>query len=152
MGCDIHCYREKLIDGAWVSQQPMEPGEVWNDETREYEDGPLVAVKTYVPRNYGLFGLLSKGVRTKWDESFEAKGVPDDMSATLQAQDVSWKDDGHSHSWLTLEEIKTKQLILMVSSDVDAHDAGQALASFVKTIFDPSDDPATTRVVFWFDN
>jgi hypothetical protein len=141
MGCDIHCYKEKRIDGVWVNQ---------NEISDPYGDGYRLQ-RTYVSRNYWLFGLLSKGVRTEWESSWEPRGEAPAMSQELQQEYDNDLGDGHSHSWLTLDEIKVKQVKLLIGSPED-NKLGVELRDFRNTIFDENDDPETTRVVFWFDN
>lgn len=142
MGCDIHCYKERLVDGAWVNQQPMSTYAGEEDRVESAD----------ISRDYRLFGLLAKGVRNAYTLSFEPRGLPADMSSEIAAEAESWSGDAHNMSWLTLEEIKTKQLILLVSPESENADLGSSLADFADTMFDPSDEPASTRVVFWFDN
>lgn len=61
MGCDIHAVVEhkgpKYI--AW--------GSVMNEMRLD--------------RHYGIFGLLAKGVRSEFEESLKAKGIPVDISS-----------------------------------------------------------------------
>lgn len=152
MGCDIHCYREQLEDGKWVCKQPM---------TDEYnDDGKMMADDTHVSRDYWLFGLLSKGVRKDWPKGipFERKAtihrlLPEDVSPEIkEVWDEMWNGDGHSNNWLTLAEIKEKQAMLLLESDEGIGALRVSLAEFRATIFEPTDDPETTRVVYWFDN
>lgn len=152
MGCDIHCYREQLEDDKWVCKQPMT-----NDDV---EEGKILADSTYVGRDYWLFGLLSKGVRKGWSEgvAFDSKAttnrlLPDDVSPEVKVVwDEIWNGDGHSNNWLTLAEIKEKQAMLLLESGEDFEILRDSLAFFREAVFEPTDDPETTRVVFWFDN
>lgn len=82
MGCDIHLYVEKKINREWV-----------------YAD------KIDVGRDYELFGFLA-GVRGE-QQHFEQKGFPDDASPKVREICEGYGVDGHSHSWLTLEELQT---------------------------------------------
>ena len=95
MGCDIHFYVEvKQDDGAWLPRN---------------ED-------LYDGRNYDLFAILA-GVRNgvgfagvKTGDGFnviaEPRGLPDDVSNDILQESEDWGRDGHSHSWLTVAEIK----------------------------------------------
>ena len=87
MGCDIHCYREKFVDGKWVTNDE------WKDE---YSEGYLsVPFETsFTERNYELFGLLSKGVRCDTDHALEPRGVPFDVSPEVKAECERWDGDG----------------------------------------------------------
>ena len=105
MGCDIHLYKEKLVDGRWMT------ADEWVSE--EYGDGESTTKLLYVPyekrfteRNYQLFGLLSDGVRSSHPFSFEPRGVPNDVSPEVLDMIEHWDCDGHSHSYLGLQELK----------------------------------------------
>lgn len=100
MGCDIHLYKEKKINGQWVSAD-----EGWNDEYNDgYEDVPYD--NRFTDRDYDLFGFLCKGVRREFDYSLIEKGMPEDCSEKVKALAKHWDCDGHSHSYLTLNELK----------------------------------------------
>lgn len=93
MGCDIHMHVEQKTNNHW-----------------EHVDS-----NAYDGRNYNLFAILANvrngngfaGIKT--GEGFNPiampKGLPSDVSAAVQSESDSWDCDGHSHSWLTLEEI-----------------------------------------------
>jgi hypothetical protein len=62
----------------------------------------------YDGRNYELFGVLA-GVREGNMPMIDPdgpRGTPDDLSAELQHSVDRWGDDGHSHTWYTLKELK----------------------------------------------
>lgn len=102
MGCDIHMYKEKQVDGKWVS------ADKW--ESYDYGDGDAgVEVpwkERFTERNYELFGLLSKGVRGEHEFSFEPRGMPFNPCAQIADMADKWDVDGHSHSYLYLHELK----------------------------------------------
>jgi hypothetical protein len=85
MGCDIHLFVEERVDnGKWEYVQEID-----------------------VNRNYDLFGFLA-GVRDDNNlQHFPRKGFPNDASKTVIGQYDEWDLNGHSHSWLTLEELQT---------------------------------------------
>lgn len=92
IGCDIHLFIEyKLGDGPWQADK--------HHTTDEY--GNLTDAD-YAHRDYGFFGVLA-GVRGSGPEP---KGWPDDVSEKLKSESDNWGDDGHSHSWSTLDEFK----------------------------------------------
>lgn len=106
MGCDIHLYVEKRIDGKWVAQGDFERDEDgWMGGGQSYYDG----------RNYDLFAILADvrngrgfaGIKT--GEGFnpiaEPRGIPDDASDEFKAIAESWDVDGHSHSYHTLRDL-----------------------------------------------
>lgn len=111
MGCDIHFYVERKVDGKWVT------ADTWTPD--EYDAGRMcVPYKTrlYRDRNYDLFAMLAN-VRNGYGfagcdtgDGFkplsEPKGLPADVSPEVKAESDHWGVDGHSHSWLTLTELK----------------------------------------------
>ncbi len=102
MGCDIHCYKEKLVNGKWVS------ADEWVEED-DGDGGTYMEVpyrKRFSERNYGLFGLLCDNVRTSHPLSFAERGMPEDASIEVEAEVERWDCDGHSHSYLSLQELK----------------------------------------------
>ena len=101
MGCDIHSYRERLERGQWVSADEWEPCEFEPTRLRVPYDKQI-----YSDRHYNLFGLLAKGVRTEHELSIEPKGLPNDVSEPVLSERYYWGVDGHSHSYLTLAELK----------------------------------------------
>lgn len=120
MGCDIHLYVEKKIEGKWVS------ADTWDGN--EYEDGTkdVSADKSfYNDRNYELFSILA-GVRNRFnlDPIIEPRGFPENASKELKNQYKKWDGDAHSTSWLTLQELiqfdwtKTANKSGFVSGDV----------------------------------
>lgn len=98
MGCDIHCYVEKLgDDGIWRSVDPVgndprwtSPGQLNWDFGRNYCS---FAVMADVRNDYGMKPIA------------EPRGLPADVSAELRAHYEGWGPDGHSHSWLLLSEL-----------------------------------------------
>lgn len=97
MGCDIHLFKEKKVNGQWVTADD------WSNE-----EGELYCESSnYSDRNYNLFGFLSKGVRRNHEKSFNAKGMPSDASDEVKKCCESWGGDGHSHNYLTMEELKS---------------------------------------------
>jgi len=105
MGCDIHVYREKQVDGKWLAADKWQKSE-YDEEgedtiTVRYED------QFFHDRNYQLFGLLAKGVRTEHELSFVARGLPADVCDEIQSCAENWGCDGHNHSYLYLHELKS---------------------------------------------
>lgn len=101
MGCDIHLYREKHVEGKWLA------ADKWSKD----EDGDYLRVdyndQYFTDRNYELFGLLAKGVRREHEFSFEKRGLPFDACGEIKACADVWDCDGHSHSFLFLHELKS---------------------------------------------
>lgn len=109
MGCDIHLYVEKRVDGQWRSV------EEWK---QEYEGEGLSVPydsRFYTRRNYDLFAILADvgngfgfaGVDT--GDGFRPisspKGLPEDVSTLLREESERWGCDGHSHSFFTVAEL-----------------------------------------------
>jgi len=109
MGCDIHFHVEiQSENGVWLS------ADKW-----EYKDDYINVVYSdqfYNGRNYGLFSILA-GVRNgtgfagcDTGDGFEPidspRGLPDNLSFEVKVRADQWGHDGHSHSHLTLKEIK----------------------------------------------
>lgn len=103
MGCDIHMFVEYKIDsGAWQAHDGHVLEIEEPDTEYEYE-----YVKEVSPtgRNYNLFAMLA-GVRGEYDDSYEIRGVPHDVSKVVQLAVDNMEGDGHSHSYLSLDEFE----------------------------------------------
>ena len=168
MGCDIHWYSEHFENGTWKCDQANTV--TW--ETEDYGDGPLTRMRMdQFPgstRDYWFFGLLNKDVRSHWEYSFQGKGDIPNCSDEVQAIIDYWSDDGHSHSWLSrqelqdklaeLERLKAELLIAprtapdMRPDAVDHHIA--RLMDVIENLVALSPDASAEdqRIVFWFDN
>src|ERR1700675_1399347 len=94
MGCDIHLYREKQIEGKWVA------ADKWQKSEYDEEDENTIVVhyedQFFHDRNYQLFGLLAKGVRSEHELSFVARGLPQDACKEIQSCAESWSGNGHN--------------------------------------------------------
>jgi len=97
-----------------------------------------------------LFGLLAE-VREEVPLAFPYRGLPDDMSPEVEQASGYMDCDGHTHSWLELEEMKRKQTELLLSSEPHAQECLEHLQEFMASLTWP-DDAKNCRVVFWFDN
>lgn len=146
MGCDIHLYSETKRDGKWVADKA--------DTFKSIQEGDYTYIEmepSYSGRNYFLFGLLCKDVRTGWEWSFEQRGVPEDVSTEIAQNITQYDNDGHSHSWLTVPELKAKATELLLSNTSEAFE----LCDYLKELIDglpQVEDPTQQRVVFFFDN
>lgn len=109
MGCDIHTYKEKFVDGKWHTADEWEPYDYGEDEK-----GQEVPYKkhAYSDRNYNLFGLLA-GVRNREGTlTLTPRGMPFDVSPEVQAANESYGSDGHSHSYLYLHELRNLRALV----------------------------------------
>lgn len=84
MGCDIHGGIEVFDKGKWHYAHELESS-----------------------RNYNMFGFVF-GVRnyTEFKPLAHDRGLPDNASAILRGQSGDYGVDGHSHSWITWEELE----------------------------------------------
>jgi hypothetical protein len=90
-------------------------------------------------RDYRFFGVVA-GVRAPIKGAFKPRGYPDDVSPEVLAEIKRYGDDGHTHSWLGVQE--------MLDSDVMKENCPYQL-SYLR---DYIPDPKNTRMVFYFDN
>lgn len=96
MGCDIHMYLERKIDdGEW---------HIHPEHKKSESDGYIVdnPELTVTHRHYDLFAKLA-GVR---GHGPQPKGVPDDVSPEVEDVIEDYGLDGHSHSWISIEEFE----------------------------------------------
>lgn len=103
MGCDIHTYREKFIDGKWATADEWEPY-----DHGDGENGMQIPWKktAFSGRNYNLFGLLA-GVRNREDSfALAQRGIPFDACPEVISANEKWDSDGHSHTYLYLHELR----------------------------------------------
>lgn len=171
MGCDIHWHSETRTDTGWTCDQAAT---FVNDTGDYYGEGENEAGKTHYDmddlkgrdRNYWFFGLLANGVRRNWPFSFEEKGQPGDMSHEVGTIVQQWEGDGHSHSWLTREELICKkaeleklrpELLINPHEDYQAQHLDELISCLATTIANmeeasPGTAPEDQRLVFFFDN
>lgn len=111
MGCDIHMFVEyketfknesKWVNGDYFKRNPrFEKDSAWNNN--EFE-----LIELHGDRNYSLFSTLA-GVRDYSDKIIpvsEPKYLPEDISDFVNEHAKQWEGDAHTHSWLTLKEIR----------------------------------------------
>lgn len=139
MGCDIHLMTERFRningEGRWVSIDHFKYNPYYGEE---YES-ELCLVPVYRKRNYNLFSFLAN-VRNYSGNSFisNPKGIPKDASEITKKESESWRGDGHSHSYFTLQELKVflsenpmqKYQGYMIPSDAELVDKGEMPGSW----------------------
>jgi len=119
MGCDIHFYVERRqADGSWKTADAWYSDEDGDMYTTDWSQGYGSKNPTgpfYSGRNYALFSILANvrngygfaGVDT--GDGFmpisEPRGVPENSCPEYLAQVSEWGRNGHSHSYLTLDEV-----------------------------------------------
>lgn len=141
MGCDIHVHTEVKINGQWHHYNAPE-----------------------VNRNYALFAYMAN-VRNYGDITpiSEPKGLPDDVSFMVQFDSDRWGDDGHSHSYLTADEIvlvdefykkllEAREVKEQYWGNLFGWFFGDTFAGFTKYPEDRPEDVEDVRIIFWFDS
>lgn len=127
MGCDIHGWVERKVGDKWIGIRPL-------DHLKARE------------RNYLRFAALA-GVR---GHGPSPRGLPIDIGESAAYDAERWGQDGHSHSWLPLDEAARIFLEVRYPGETREDFAKSFPASY---FFDVDDaDLSPYRFVFWFDN
>jgi len=124
MGCDIHGWVERSTEEGWVAVVPL------HDDSRNYKRFAALADV----RNHESSGI----------EGQKPKGIPEDVSETTKYHIDEWGNDGHSHSYLSLEEA--------VHIFVGGKEARRNHLWKYFDIYLEPDEIGQFRLVFWFDN
>ncbi|WP_240116258.1 hypothetical protein [Erwinia endophytica] len=108
MGCDIHMMVEikHAVDGkeSWVNYDHFRK----NPYFGQPEEAEYLRIELCADRNYAAFSQLC-GVRSYSEETpkiSDPRGIPDDACEYTKSISEHWGDDGHSHSYATLAEIR----------------------------------------------
>ena len=146
MGCDIHAHLEVKINGVWHH-----------------------ASMPHISRDYELFSRMAD-VRNDPKNSPEytepidqPRGLPKDVTFLTKFASDYMDSDGHSHSWLSCEELtaliewydakRKERGVKSVSWEWDT--LGYLFGNGWDVKKYPEDQPKgveDTRIVFWFDN
>jgi hypothetical protein len=120
MGCDVHWMCERIEthwktkEEKWVNCDHFKLNRDYDPEdtddryfSKKYEVVPVANDR----RNYDLFAVLAdvrnyNGIITPISPP---KGIPEDVSPVIREEIEYWDSDGHSHSYLTLKELKDYQ-------------------------------------------
>lgn len=136
MGCDIHAVIE--IDTGYGFAD-------YHGEAFEFPVG----------RNYTLFALLAN-VRNYGSMSFiaEPRGIPTDISRETEELFASWEADGHSHSWVTFQELETYITNIVDSTNKEENFCRIRDANFylIMEVLAQKYGGEKVRLVFCFDN
>ena len=158
MGCDIHLALECKVKDKWVAVKFK--NEYQEDDGREFSSRIR-----YPGRSYGLFNILSfNDVRVNREQlnfAWEPRDLPEDVSD--QVQEESSSTDYHTHSHLTLSEIKkaiqTEQVLMVHETTGGITDPWKGvLAGFYEwtqskaAALLPGIPESKIRIVFWYDN
>ncbi len=143
MGCDIHAHMEIKWDGEWLYYAPVN-----------------------IRRNYPLFARMARMGRCYNIRPIaENRGLPEDVSKMALIHSDNWEQDGHSHSWLSLEELCTlfNEFTVIwgnfhdtrfdfLDEFPDLYLFGNSWRGLFKYPQDYPDKVEDARMVFWFDN
>ena len=139
MGCDIHVYTEEKINDAWVNTSGLESWFQPNASAR--------SVGMY--RDYWMFAFLAK-VRGEFTFSFDAKGLPEDVSLEVDNAAKDWYANAHTHSYRTKTEIEEKRASLILEPTTAETSHTFKVIKDILELF--TDSINEQRIVFWFDN
>lgn len=153
MGCDIHSFAERKTENGYELIKGVRPFD-WGA--------------------YGMYGFLA-GVRNYSEVTpiSQPRGFPDDAAWETREKRDEWHGDGHTHSWLSVEELSafnydaemedrrvTRQLAPNYFHGGCTCDPGEGKTmtyrEFLGTEFfrdlEELRDAGADRIVFWFDN
>jgi hypothetical protein len=106
MGCDIHVYVERKMNGVWEAV-PDEYGPIHPYYSETNQNDTFNVNCWTVARNYSLFGILA-GVRSNIEPISSPKGIPEDVSSFVEKEYSNWRlrgDSAHTPSFFTLQEL-----------------------------------------------
>ncbi|MEV2910510.1 hypothetical protein ABNF65_18300 [Paenibacillus larvae] len=179
MGCDIHLFVEKKVNGSWEAlkgvNEPMihhiqsmlqsfkdrgEDTSGFEDWIKEEQEGTYDFVD--IPRNYYLYAALADvrnydGVKP----ICEPRGLPSDVSAVVKEQSDGWGRGAHDRSYLTAKELSEFDWDQKIKFEGRQIQWTESLKDRVDTFYTWSipklieladGDPERVRIVFWFDN
>ena len=154
MGCDIHFYVEQRITDFDGKTDFWRSIDVW--EESEDCSGMLDCVREsqfYTGRCYWLFAKMA-GVRNyggQIDPYCLPRGLPDDCSKVIRRESDRWGSDGHSHSFLTLDELKGMDW--SYNGKIEPYGLPRIKKCIDRMLQIPTSRwRREVRAVFWFDN
>jgi hypothetical protein len=133
MGCDIHPYIQYKAEHEW-----------------------LVGWSVEIGRNYDLFGLMA-GVRGGAEPVADVRGLPGRVAWLIDDEAFLYEDgerrldpDGHTHSWLTIDELR--EVHKRYHSSTDALYPEWELQLILTAMEGMAKQGREPILVFWFDN
>jgi hypothetical protein len=145
MGCDIIIRTEVKRNGKWTS------GDFYKKTGKKFQ-----IIEIYDGRSYSLFTILAdvRNYNGVMKPISKPRGIPEDASEEYKKLCESWVVDGHSHSYLTLQEMEEyfdKYRNVVNHSFISLVDR---LRNRLKEHYpyDYSDHTEDIRIVFFFDN
>lgn len=157
MGCDIHSYPERKVNGQWHYI-------VGVFGSSDYPDD-----EPFAWRDYSVFAFLA-GARNYSDvvPIVEPRGLPRDASQSTKDEYEGWGLDAHTPSWLSVKELNDfdyeqnmeDRRIMVLGNGGCTAIAGEGKTMTYREFLGQGffDDLAVLnkigaeRVVFWFDN
>lgn len=172
MGCDIHMFAEKKVNGKWEKLGKVFKNRYYNPEQESkidedgYEYNAEFTDEPWEGRNYDLFAILAdvrngRGFAgTYTGEGFipiaETKGIPLDASEEVKKEYEYWGCDAHSASWFTLKELKDYdwQQSTFTHGNTETYEvaSGNFLQKITNALNPFTESDEDIRIVFWFDN
>ncbi len=141
MGCDIHMVVERFVNEKWIAVRLFD-----GFECRFKGDWDMPVARS---RNYERFAALA-GVR---GDGSEPRGLPGDLSDTAKHLIEKWGEDGHSHSWLPLDEAVSVFLATEWKPEERLSDFDRKCPAYYYFGYeDEVDGKWPHRLIFWFDN
>ena len=177
MGADIHAYAEFRNDaGQWQEIPQYEPF-----GSRDYNTFSFFAGVRFRNDFHGRYVqftamLFKDGTSGRyvdgqdqfyWEEMCvtphpiaQPRSLPEDVSPSVKAKADRWVPDGHSHSWLYVDELTSynydKPLrdrnIESVPEDFANCSVREALKEYYFSELTRLENSRAERIVFWFDN
>lgn len=137
MGCDIHMVLERKVNDKWIGVDTFKAHGGFGCE---------FSFPAAIDRNYARFARLA-GVRGPGPMP---RGVPQDASDTSKLMIEDLGIDGHSHSWLPIEEAAQ----IFLETEYFGHDGPSDYIQRypASQYFGVSENLKDYRLVFWFDN
>lgn len=166
MGCDIHTYVEKKVNGNWHNIDAWHINEYYDPEKPEDCEPEYSCYGFDNGRDYQLFANLA-GVRGEYPWSLKPKGFPEDAAQATYKEFKTWDMDAHTPSYLTYGELLSFSTALTLKQ-LNPYDSGSnSVEEFFndfkdylyrqdryhyKYIKNEEEKLDLYRIVFWFDN
>ena len=83
------------------------------------------------------------------DVLFQPKGAPNNLSVDVEHEVKQWGKDGHSHSWLSIDDLwKVREKYMELNEGKPYRYLDAVLAMMTEQ----EDEHNTPRLIFFFDN
>lgn len=120
---------------------------VYDDGSNKYDWYSLFEDPLYIDRNYIVFSVLAN-VRNRYKilPISKPKELPHDVTSRTLKESNDYGIDGHSHSWLTVQELLSYKWS-SIYYEYTEHFRKINIPALVSL-----GNPDDVRIVFWFDN